>query len=158
MKFYRTVCGPFEGSPQTDVWLNYLDCATWKQFHPDDTSPDCDSSGTYGGENFHVFATPQWCRSWGLNQDQCGWEFTYIHINKTRWQGKVSRGETYWPARLIIHELGHTVGLNDYCAADAAMNNSLGGCNGGKWAGITSWTAIDRDGVFHSSHRVTHPH
>lgn len=138
-----------------DIQLIYQDCTTWKSNHPDDTSSDCTGAGGYGGENHHILADEAWCSLWNATY-RCGWKLTYIHMNKARWNSR----DAAWRKRLLLHELGHAVGLDDYCANDAAMNNGLSGCLGssGVWTSLTGWTKYDRDGLFHSSHYQSHNH
>lgn len=152
-KIYRQNCtGTVDNS--IDIQLIYQDCATWKANHPDDTSSDCTGAGGYGGENHHVQANADWCALWNVTY-RCGFRLTWVHINKARWDSRT----TAWHKRLLLHELGHSVSLLDYCAAEAAMNNGLSGCwDSSQWLNLTGWTAIDRDGLFHGSHYQAHSH
>ena len=46
-----------------------------------------------------------------------------------------------------MHEVGHAVGMTDYCGADSIMNNGVSTCNGGRWTAVMNYLANDRKSI-----------
>lgn len=49
--------------------------------------------------------------------------------------------------RLIMHETGHSQGLDHHCSSDSIMNKGADGCNENRWLEVMSYLATDREGI-----------
>lgn len=97
--------------------------------------------GTYGGENHSILASSSYCSYWGAPYP-CGVR-SYVHLNKPKYLNTSSLGRQ----RLIMHETGHSQGLEHHCTSDSIMNQGTSYCNGGRWLEVMSYLATDRFGV-----------
>lgn len=113
-----------------DIALSYSDfCATH-------------ACGTYGGENHSILAPSSWCSIWGARYP-CGSHPSVVHLNKPKYLNTASAGRQ----RLIMHETGHSQGLDHHCAGDSIMNDGSSGCNGGRWLDVMGYRPTDRAGI-----------
>ncbi len=94
------------------------------------------------GENHSVLAPSSFCTYWNTSYP-CGMRPT-VHINRTTWNG-ISTANSR--RRLIMHETGHSHGLNHHCNSNSIMNNGLSNCNNGRWTQVMSYQVTDRTGV-----------
>jgi hypothetical protein len=99
---------------------------------------------TYGGYNVSFLASRSWCHIWSQGYP-CGSHPSVVHLNQSRF-GDSSYSEDY-RRRLIMHETGHSLGLDHHCTSDAIMNDGTSGCNGGAWTNINGYQKTDRDGI-----------
>lgn len=98
--------------------------------------------GTYGGENHSSLAPASWCATFVV-QYPCGSHPSVVHVNKPKYLNTSAAGRQ----RLIMHETGHSQGLDHHCSSDAVMNNGASSCNYGRWLEVTGYRATDRHGV-----------
>jgi hypothetical protein len=98
--------------------------------------------GTFGGENHSTLAPSSWCSYWG-NPYPCGSHPSVVHMNKPKFLNTSNEGRR----RLIMHETGHSHGLDEHCSSDSIMNNGTSGCNGGRWLEVNGYLATDRQGI-----------
>ena len=99
------------------------------------------SCGTYGGENHSIVATTSYCAYYSAPYP-CGVRST-VHLNKPKYLDTSSLGRQ----RLIMHETGHSQGLDHHCSSDAIMNQGANGCNGNRWLEVMGYLATDRQGI-----------
>ena len=66
-----------------------------------------------------------------------------MHLNKPKFLNTSNQGRR----RLLMHETGHSQGLDHHCTSDAIMNDGTSGCNGGRWLEVTGYLATDRQGI-----------
>jgi hypothetical protein len=98
--------------------------------------------GTFGGENHSTLAPSSWCAIWGAPYP-CGSHPSTVHLNKPKFLNTSNQGRR----RLIMHETGHSQGLDHHCNSDSLMNDGTSGCNGGRWLEVTGYLATDRQGI-----------
>lgn len=98
--------------------------------------------GTYGGENHSLLAPSSWCAIWSARYP-CGSHPSIVHLNKPKYLNTSSTGRQ----RLIMHETGHSQGLDHHCTGDAIMNSGVSSCNGGRWLEVMGYRATDRAGI-----------
>jgi hypothetical protein len=65
----------------------------------------------------------------------CGSHPATVHLNYDKWNVTSTTGRE----RLIMHETGHSHGLDHHCTSDSIMNDGSSTCNGGKWTAIMSY-------------------
>lgn len=119
---------------------NYVDL--WIRYKPQ--SYFLQPNGTYiGGRNVDAAASPSFCSFWNTTHP-CGMRPT-VEIN----QDKYAANSSTYKKRLIMHETGHSQGLNHHCTSDSIMNDGSSTCNGGKFTSLSPMTyyATDREGV-----------
>lgn len=112
-----------------DIDLEYSDfCATH-------------GCATRGGENHRDTPGERYCNYWGAHYP-CGVHPSTVHINLPKWNDRSG----LWRERLIMHETGHSNGLDEHCSSDAIMNDGTSSCNGGNWTEVMEYRATDRTG------------
>jgi len=100
--------------------------------------------GDYGGQNHSTLAPSTFCAFWGAPYP-CGSHPSTVHLNLSRFTS--SSYSNAYRERLIMHETGHSLGLNHHCSSDAIMNSGLSDCNGGRWTSVMSYQETDRQGI-----------
>ena len=103
-----------------------------------------DDGSTYGGYNVSFKAPKSWCNIWGKNYP-CGSHPSVVHLNQSRF-GDSGYSDDY-KRRLIMHETGHSFGLDHHCSSDSIMNDGSSSCNGGAFTNINGYQETDRDGI-----------
>lgn len=98
-------------------------------------------SASWGINNDGALAAPSFCAFWGVSYP-CGVRPT-VTMNKPVWNTLSEANRR----RLIMHETGHSLGLNHHCNADSIMNDGTSGCNGGRWGQVTGYLLTDRFGI-----------
>lgn len=119
-------------SNSTDIKLQYE--SNWAQRY----------GREYGGFNESFKAPSSWCAAYGFNYP-CGTHYALVHLNLTRFTS--SSYSTAYRKRLIMHETGHSMGLNHHCSANSIMNDGTSGCNNGAWTNVMSYLSTDRSGI-----------
>lgn len=124
-----------------------LDMDGWRCDGVRDTSTDIvidyyDRTVSGGwGINYSTMAPSSYCQAWNETYP-CGTMATvYIDIND--WNGINSTNKT----RLIMHETGHSNGLDHHCNSDSIMNDGTAGCNNSTWTAVMDYLSTDRDGI-----------
>ena len=145
---YDFIKNSTDDSTEMDLWPDgiqmsqYACDATWNDYtdimlhYNDPTYPE-DSWGLnidfVNDSDFCTFWTDDWpC---GVRSD--------IYIDGSVW----SSISTTSQARLIMHETGHSLGLDHHCASDSIMNDGTGGCNSGAWTSVMEYQDIDRESI-----------
>jgi len=108
------------------------------------------NGSSFGGYNESKLAPASWCAIWA-EPSPCGSHPSIVHLNVSRFTG-----DTYslaYRRRLIIHETGHSLGLNHHCGSSSIMNDGTAGCNGGAFTNISGYQGTDHRGV-----RRVYPH
>ena len=114
----------------TDILLNYQ---TNYQSDP--------AHGGSHGHNHSWSAAPSFCQFWGVSYP-CG-RRPEVHLDLAWWNATTALNRE----RLVMHETGHSQGLQDHCTSDSIMNSGVSTCNGGKWTAIMQYQSTDRSGV-----------
>lgn len=149
---YQRVKNSTTGTTEMSLWKNGIDMSQKKcdgtldnyidivlSYEDFDVTHD---KGTFGGENHHTDAPKSYCDFWNATYP-CGSHPATVHINLEKWNTKT----TTWRERLIMHETGHSHGLDHHCTSDSIMNDGSSTCNGGKWTAIMSYQVTDRKGI-----------
>jgi hypothetical protein len=114
-----------------DIQIKYMDQANFRQ-----------QDGSYiGGRNVNLDPGSGYCAFWGT-YSPCGVR-PQVQINADRY---FSRDWTY-RAREIMHETGHSMGLDHHCSGNSIMNNGASDCNGGAWYIPLHYYSTDRWGI-----------
>lgn len=100
-----------------------------------------DSYQSSPGMNRKLVNPPEFCAYWGLSHP-CG-DRGRVTIRSSWWNSKTSTNRQ----RIIMHETGHSLGLDEHCTSNAIMNDGTNTCNGGKWTTIMSYQSTDRGGI-----------
>ena len=118
----------------TDIKLSYEPASN---FITSDGSP-------YGGWNENRIGTSAWCALWSQTKP-CGTHIAVVHLNEARF-GSSSYSHAY-RQRLIMHETGHSQGLDHHCNSDSIMNQGVSSCNGGAWTSVMVYKPTDHQGI-----------
>ncbi len=117
-----------------DIKIVYDD---WTHSHP---------SKNAAGENHSVDAPRSWCDLWGSGgvNYPCGSHPSKVHVNTDWWNGQPSLSRQ----RLLMHETGHSLGLDHHCESNSIMNDGSLTCNNASWTSVMTYKATDRDGIY----------
>lgn len=110
---------------KTDIKLKYLNPDPWAAA----------GGGNYGGWNESTAAPAEYCALWAAPYP-CGTHYSYVRINKARFDSVYSDFDR---KQLIIHETGHSMGMNHHCGGDSIMSDGRSGC-----PGVVAYNAHDR--------------
>ena len=96
------------------------------------------------GENHSPKATPEWCDLWpSAPAYPCGTHPSRVHINLDWWNSSNNNSRE----RLIMHETGHSMGLDHHCSSDSIMNTGADTCNQKRWTEVMVYKPTDRNGI-----------
>ncbi len=134
INIYRNSGDPCNGNVTrgVDIFLDYQPRATW----------DANHSTNAGGENHSSPAPQSFCDYWRVNSP-CGSHPSTVHVNWDKWGTTSDLGKE----RLIMHETGHSLGLDHHCTSDSIMNQGSADCNGGRWLEVMVYKETDREGI-----------
>ncbi|MFJ9313927.1 M12 family metallo-peptidase [Pimelobacter simplex] len=133
IRFSRSTCNG-QVTSNIDVKLSYEPASNFVR-----------SNGTsYGGWNENKVAPASWCAVWAVSSP-CGTHPAIVHLNVTRFTN-AAYSHAY-RRRLIMHETGHSLGLNHHCNSNSVMNDGTGSCNGGAFTNISGYQGTDHRGI-----------
>ena len=107
----------------TYIMLDYMTASQWTGA----------GHGSYGGHHHYTFAPSSWCAMWGVPHP-CGYHISRVHINEPRFETY----STNYKINFLLHETGHSMGFNDYCAHPSIANN------GASCTMTTGYLSVDR--------------
>lgn len=70
----------------------------------------------YGGYNENFAVSKSWCDLFGKNYP-CGTHPSVVHLNNSRFNDNAYSDD--YRRRLIMHETGHSLGLDHHCSSDS---------------------------------------
>jgi len=79
---------------------------------------------------------------WYSGYSPCGVR-PQVQLNQQKFFGNSFAYET----REVMHETGHSFGLNHHCNGDSIMNNGASDCNYGSWLIPQHYYSTDRVGI-----------
>lgn len=144
---YSRIKNSTTGKSEMSRWKNGIQMKQYRCDGAWDSYTDIKIDYTSGhpsgawGENHSTLASSSFCQFWGTSYP-CGMLPT-VHLNKETWNGLSSTNRQ----RLIMHETGHSNGLNHHCTSDAIMNDGTSSCNGGRWSSVMEYQPTDRTGI-----------
>lgn len=93
------------------------------------------------GLNIDTMRDSAFCAYWGTTYP-CGVR-SEVTIRQSWWDTASSLSRQ----RLIMHETGHSMGLNHHCTANSIMNDGSSTCNNGVWTTVMTYQPTDRIGI-----------
>lgn len=127
-----------------DIRFEFLAAADWCAPPYGTGEHDCPNGDPVqgaGGENHSISASFEYCGTFG-HSFPCGYFPSRVHINQVKWNVTTDQGKV----RLLLHETGHSPGLDHHCKGDSIMNDGSSACNRGRWLVVTGWEKTDRLG------------
>lgn len=125
-------------STSVDIRLLYLSDSAWHACNP----LPCLHTTEAGGEEHAKPAKSAFCAMQGV-RFPCGLHPSLVEINDNKYHNVYGSGAER--QRELLHETGHSQGLDHHCNGDSIMND--GTCNGGRWLQITGYKPTDIAGV-----------
>lgn len=93
------------------------------------------------GQNFDIKNTSSYCSYWGQSYP-CGVR-SEVKIRSSWWDSASSLSRQ----RHIMHETGHSLGLDHLCTSDSIMNDGSDSCNSGRWTQVMEYKSSDRKSI-----------
>lgn len=142
---YSRIKSSTTGTAEMPEWANgigmqqYTCTGTWNNYT--DIRISHVASQSSPGLNIDTMRDSTYCSFWGTSYP-CGVRSS-VTVRQSWWDtaSSVSR------QRLIMHETGHSMGLNHHCTANSIMNDGTSGCNSGAWTSVMTYQPTDRVGV-----------
>lgn len=153
---YTRIASSTINTAEMDRWVNGIDmrrysCTPQTQWdnhvnielvYQQNYSSDPMHTDSYG-HNHSVLTPSSFCDFWVVEYP-CG-NISTVHLDKRQWDRQ--KKNPLWQERLIMHETGHSHGLDHHCESNSIMNNGLGSCNNGVWTAVMAYQPTDRMGI-----------
>jgi len=94
-----------------DIKLDWQAYATWYGA----------GRGNYGGVTSSVLGSAAWCATFG-DPWPCGFHISTIQLNQYRFNNVYTAA---YGTQVLMHEVGHAMGFNDYCGGGMSPYNSI---------------------------------